>query len=192
VKSGGVAILSARSGVKDATNLNHTSPLPGRLAALAGLEISDYDAVGRRQVDIELSDETRFKSSVWCDVLDLKGAEALAIYRSDYYHGETAMAVNAFGEGRCYYIGTVPEATFYTHFLGKLLDELGIARVAGLPEGVAVARRRRGGKPILFVLNGTGESKEVPLPDGRRNLLTREKEDGALEIEAYGVRVYAV
>lgn len=192
VNSGGVAVLSARSGVKTETNLNHTSPLPGRLAPLAGLEISDYDAVGRRQVDIELSDEARFKSSVWCDVLDLKGAEAVAIYRSNYYHGETAMAVNMFGEGRCYYIGTVPEAAFYTHFLRKLLDELDVSRVAGLPEGVAVARRSREGKPILFVLNGTGESKEVPLPDGRRNLLTREKEDGALEIEAYGVRVYAV
>jgi beta-galactosidase GanA len=86
----------------------------------------------------------------------------------------------------------VPEAGFHTHFLRKLLDDAGVSRVAGLPEGVAVARRSREGKPILFVLNGTDEGKEVPLPDGRRNLLTREKEDGALELEAYGVRVYAV
>ena len=192
VKAGGVAVLSARSGVKDVSNLNHTSPLPGKLSRLAGLEVAEYDATGRRQVDIELSDGTRFQASTWCDVLELKGAEAVAIYRSNFYHGETAMAVNCFGEGRAYYIGTVPEKGFYVAFLRKLLDEVGVSRVAGLPEGVAVSKRCREGKPILFVLNGTGESKEVPLPDGRRNLLTREKEDGVLELEAYGVRVYAV
>ena len=77
-------------------------------------------------------------------------------------------------------------------FLRQELDDLCVRRVAGLPEGVEVATRCREGKPILFVFNFTGETKEVSLPAGRLDLLARKKEDGPLDIEPYGVRVYAV
>ncbi len=193
VRGGGVAVLSCRSGVKDETNVCRTAPLPGPLARVAGLEVKDYDAIGGQKVEVELSDGSRLRAGAWCDVLDLKTAVATAIYRSRYYLGEPAAAVNRLGEGRAYYIGTVPEAPFFTQFLRPVLDELGVDRVPGLPEGVGVARRYKEGKPVLFVYNFSGEAKEVPLGAGRRNLLTREKEDGSItEIEPYGVRIYAV
>jgi len=192
VESGGVAILNCRSGVKNEDNVCRTEPLPGPLAELAGLEVADYDAVGGRSVDLEMSDGSRFKTSVWCDVLALKGAEALAMYRSGYYLGEPAMAVNRRGKGRAYYIGTLPEPAFHKWFLGPILDELGVQRVRDLPEGVEVAVRHKEGKPILFVFNFTDEPKLVPLQGGRLDLLSRRREDGELELEPFGVRIYAV
>lgn len=192
VDSGGIAILTCRSGVKNEDNVCRTQPLPGPLADLVGAEVVDYDAVGGKTVELEMSDGSRFKSSTWCDVLALKGAEALAMYRSGYYLGEPAMTVNRRGSGRAYYIGTLPEQSFYSWLLEPLLDELKIERIRGLPEGVEVARRHKEGRPILFVLNFSEETKRVPLPAGRLDLLTRQKEDGELELEPFGVRIYAV
>jgi beta-galactosidase len=192
VKGGGVAILSPRSGVKDETNACRTSVLPGPLAAIAGVEVSDYDAIGKDTVDIELRDGTRLCASVWCDVLTTSTAEAIAIYRSRYYRGEVAITVNKAGDGRAYYVGTLPEVSLYTTLLTPLLDELGVERVAGLPEGVGVARRLKEGKPVLFVFNFSEEPKEVALSGSRRDLLSREKEEGVLQLEPFGVRIFAI
>jgi len=192
VEAGGMAVLNCRTGVKNRTNVCREERLPGPLAGIAGLEVGDYDAVGRQTVEIEMSDGTRFKTSTWCDVLDLKSALPLAMYRSNYYLGEPAVAVNRAGSGRAYYVGTVPEPAFHERFLREILDEIGVERTPSLPEGVEVARRSREGKPIQFVYNFTGETKEVPLTGKRRDLLSREKEEGALHLEPYGVRVYAV
>ena len=189
VQAGGTIVLNCRTGVKNEINVCRTEPLPGPLARVAGLEISDYDCAGPRSVDIECSDGKTFKASLWCDVLQPQSAEPVAVYRSHYYVGEPAAAMNKFGKGRAYYVGFVAEDGFYTHLMKQVLDEVGVKLMADLPEGVELLRRVKNGREVVFVINFTAEVKKINLPGSYDELLSSRKVKDSLELKPFDVAV---
>ena len=115
---------------------------------------------------------------VWCDVLSLKGATAVAHYTGDYYAGKPAIALNRFGQGRVVYVGTVGDALLYERLAGWLLDLARIRPLLRTPEDVEAAERWQGDRHLLFLLNHAEHQQEVTLDRRYLHLL-----DGATSLE---------
>jgi len=192
VEGGGHLVLSARSGVKDRDNVARAEPLPGPLAGVAGLTVEDYDALGEGMNAIEVSDGARFKVSTWCDILAPTTAEPVARYLDDYYAGRAAAARNAFGKGRVWYVGTLAEPRFFRHILRRIVADLGIFHIPGLPDGLEVASRRGGNGRILIVTNLTNSDQTLALAHACEDMAARRILAEPLSLGPYGVRLLRI
>ncbi len=198
LKSGGVLVLTARSGVKDETNALAEQRPPGLLARLCGVEVQEYDSlppeVGNA-LEFSLPDlvvARPLSATVWCDVLEPKGATVVARYTRDYYAGKPAITLNEFGwteepqqanglsslagrwpsEGWVVYVGTVGTAHLYEALADWLLELAGVRPILTAPEGVEVTERWQGDQRLLFLLNHAENARDLVLPRPMTDLLT--------------------
>ncbi|MDO5423439.1 MAG: beta-galactosidase [Eubacteriales bacterium] len=183
VSGGGILVLTMRTGVKNWNNVCMADrPLPGRLSEAVGAVIEDYD--GLIWKDVKLSYKgTEGTARKWADILSLTTAKPLAVYESEFYKGQPAVSVNAYGKGKVYYLGTEPEQKILELFVGDLLEEAGISGYGQTPEGVELVMRKGQKADYLFALNHTEEACKIEEPEGFRS-------EKSGEIGPYGVRVY--
>ncbi len=193
VRQGGQVVLLPRTGVKNWNNVAHDTTLPGLLAQCAGIELEEYDAIGKEGKNkITGKDGKEYGVTTWCDVIVPTGAEVLATYAEDFYKDQPAITCNNHGQGKVWYLGTFPEDSFYNDLVQGWIDELKLKHVPGLPENVEAAWRVAEGKEILFLLNLTAEEKEVPLPTVFEDLLDGSEEiktKPVLKLEPFGVAI---
>ena len=172
VETGGVLIVTQRSGVKDEANAVVNQRLPGLLAELCGVEVDEYDSLsadmhnGLEFALPELASRSPIPISTWCDVLKPNGATVVARYTQDYYAGKPAITLNQFGQGQAVYVGALGEAGLYETLADWLLNLAGVRPILTALGGVEVAERWQGNQRLLFVLNHTERQQEVTL-DGR-------------------------
>jgi beta-galactosidase len=69
------------------------------------------------------------------------------------------------------------------------LSDEKIAPYNGLPYGVEDSVREGNGKRILFLMNQTEEVKRVPVPSGKKNLLTGATTGDVVELGRFDVAV---
>jgi beta-galactosidase len=192
VANGGWCVVSTRTGIKNLHNVAYAETAPALLRELLGLEIEDSDVLGERKCRVRLESGGEFEARTWCDVLSLKGAQALARYTTDFYSGAPAVTAHKHGTGKAYYLGAVMAEDFYRAFLARLADERGLGVLQKLPAGVEAVARRKEAAEFLFVANTTAESCKFALDRRGRNLLDDSRVDGSLSLEAYGVAVVKV
>lgn len=161
--SGGTVILTNRSGIKNRNNVVWPAEVPGPLADVAGIVVEEWDPLGGDTVPVETTDGKTYFGSQWADILEPRGAETIARYRSEYYAGRAAVTVNRVGAGQVYYVGAVFGQDFLLELLGGLLDAHRIERIPGLPEGVQASIRRSGDTGFLFLVNFTTSEQTVEL-----------------------------
>jgi beta-galactosidase len=172
VGTGGVLIVTQRSGVKDEANAVVNQRLPGLLAELCGVEVDEYDSLsadmhnGLEFALPELASRSPIPISTWCDVLKPNGATVVARYTQDYYAGKPAITLNQFGQGQAVYVGALGEVGLYETLADWLLNLAGVRPILTALGGVEVAERWQGNQRLLFVLNHTERKQEVTL-DGR-------------------------
>jgi beta-galactosidase len=119
-----------------------------------------------------------------------KGAEAVAVYSGWPVQEYAAVTRHRHGKGLGWYVGTiVKEEGFYDSLARALAEDAGIAPVVAPPAGVEVVTREGSGRKLLFVLNHTAEPKTVPVPAGKRELLSGRVGSGTLELGPLGVAV---
>ena len=180
VRSGGILVLTPRSGVKDETNAVINRRLPGLLAELCGVEVDEYDSLPRDTSNTleftvpELTSSAPLSVKVWCDVLRSNGATVVARYTRDYYAGKPAITLNELGQpegGRVVYIGTVGNVDLYQVLAGWLLDLADVQPLLTAPEGVEVTERWDRDRRLLFVLNHTDQEQQIILDGHYKNLL---------------------
>jgi beta-galactosidase len=172
VESGGVLLITQRSGVKDGANAVVNMPLPGLLADVCGIEVEEYDSLGvdmHNAVEFilpELASAAPIPVGVWCDVLKPTGSDIVARYGQDYYAGKPAITRNWAGRGQAVYAGAVGDGRLYDPLIGWLTSVAGVQPLMTAPDGVGVTERWQGSQRLLFVLNHTAEPQNVAL-DGR-------------------------
>ena len=172
VQTGGVLVVTPRTGVKDETNAVVNQRLPGLLAELCGVEVEEYDSLGADMHNglefalPELASNSPVPVGTWCDVLKPKSASVVAHYTQDYYAGKPAITLNRFGQGQVVYVGAMGDARLYETLAGWLLNLAGVRPLLAVPEGIEVTERWHGNRRLLFVLNHTDQEQEVAL-DGR-------------------------
>lgn len=189
-ESGGTLILTSRTGAKHMNNQHVMMPLPGLLAAAAGVTVDEYDPIGQDAHQIVDAEGHTYLGTQWCDLLNLKGAEPIAFYDEDYYRGLPAVTVNRYGQGQVYYLGIHPEEAYLKRLLGQITEMRGIGSPAtDLPDGVQVAVRSGKAGSFLFVLNLCREAREVTLNGNYHSVLHGQDRDRTLQLEPYGVDI---
>ena len=192
VEDGGALVLTARSGVKDESNAVVSEYLPGLLAELAGAHVEEYDSLPEGLsvgLDVDLPGLERALSltigeqfawilpcdplcaTSWCDILASDGAQVVAHYCEEHYAGKPAITLNSYGKGKVVYIGVLGPAALFDALAPWLLALAGVQPVLRVPAGVEVTERWQGDRCLLFVLNHTGQEKEITLDRAYHNLL---------------------
>jgi beta-galactosidase len=199
VQTGGTFVTTYFTGIADENDLCFLGGFPGPLRDVLGIWVEEIDALTSEQsntvipvVDNRLHLSGEYTAHDFCDLLHLKGAEALAVYGQDWYARRPALTVNSFGQGRAYYIASRNDARFLSDFYGGLIEALKItpAIATELPDAVTAQVRSDGENDFVFVMNFSTQSAQVRL-DARpyRDMLTGETLPQAIMLDAYGVRV---
>jgi beta-galactosidase len=179
VRSGATLIATFFSGVVDEDDRVHEGGAPGPLRDVLGITVEEFDAFPP-----EVEQNVRFKSpmgklvsdfdydaSVMCERLWLSTAKPLAHYADNFYAGDAAITVNAYGQGKAYYIGThLDEPTLAALFSAIVADHgIGSPIQGGAPPPVGVevtVRISPAGKALLYLLNHGNAAQKVALPGG--------------------------
>jgi beta-galactosidase len=193
VAAGGLVVFTPRTGVKDEDNKVVNMKLPGLVAKLAGVTIEEYVSMphdGSNKVQFGLPNlEEEFTTYIWADLLIPTTAQPVAYYAEDYYAGHAAVTINAYGDGKAIYLGTLGNDNFYTGITQWILELSNIQPLFETPDGVEVSERWKKGKRFLFVLNHTAENQEINLDGEYVDLLSDKSISGPEILKPYGVLI---
>lgn len=199
VMRGGVWVATHYTGYCDAHNRCFLGGLPGDgLRQVLGLWNEEVDALPAGQqrkltrVDPSCGLPPEPTSEAVCEVVQLEGARALAVYAEDFYAGHAALSVHDLGRGSAYYHATQLSDAALDGFYAALIARLGLvpALPAPLPAGVTAQRRVGERDEFVFVLNFSPTPQQVPLGAAPyRNLLQGTAAGPELELEAFGCAV---
>ncbi len=195
-ENGGNLVIGARSGVKDVSNRVVNMPLPGLLKGLCGIEVLEYDALGRatesaiRFVAGTVGPgDTLCPVHTWCDVIDPLNAEVIARYAEDYYAGQPAITRSHFGKGSVVYVGVMGGDVLCGALAAWLTGQARLRPLLAVPAGVEVAARESEGVTYLFVLNHADTEQIIDLPYAYTDLLSQKPCSGRCVLPPYEVLV---
>ncbi|WP_323373366.1 beta-galactosidase [Paenibacillus sp. JNUCC32] len=199
VEAGGTFVATYWSGIVDEFDLCFLCGFPGPLRKTLGIWSEEIDALHDHDVNGIVTNDggglslaEAYEAVELCDLIHLETAEALAVYRSDFYAGRPALTVNQLGKGRAYYIASRNKEPFHSDFYRKLVEQTGVRRAlpVELPSGVSSSIRTDGESDYIFVMNFSGEAKRVTL-DGAdyRDFISCEALGAEIELAPYGVKV---
>lgn len=191
-QAGGTVVLTFRSGVKLVNNQHVETMLPGYLQKSSGIYVEEYDAIGQSTQTIRDEDGETYSSSIWCDIVSLQGAEAIAWYEDEFYRGTPAVTCNRVGKGKVYYVATHPEEAYLRKLMSRLAMEQHINYNANLPEGVQVIERFGESSRYLFILNLSRASVTLPLDCAGYSLLREETKEQQLELAPYELDIVEI
>lgn len=173
VYKGGVLIGTVLTGVADENDRCVFGEYPGPLSEIFGLSVEETDALRPNEFnEMRMTDSRAYPCGLLCDLVRLRGAQTLAVYRRDFYAGRPCFTVNHYGEGSAYYIASRPDARFLLDFV----DTLGLESALDADDGVEVARRENANGVFCFLLNHNDRPARARLAGERmRDMLTGER-----------------
>lgn len=188
---GGTLILGVRTGYKDEYGRCPMRPMPGYAMELAGVKVEDFtllcEADGPETV---MWGGERLPAPEFNEVLlPLPGTKAVGFFCGNYYDGRPALTERQVGKGKVYYYGAAFNRETAVQFLKKLHMDETFGDWVEAPWDVEVAVRKKDGKKTFFLLNYKAAPRRVMLHREMENSLTGEKNQGPVEIPAYGVLI---
>jgi beta-galactosidase len=174
VRRGGTFVATYVTGYVNDTDLCFLGGFPGGgLMDTLGIWCEEVDALYPSDENAILWNGASYRAFDLCEIVHLRGAEALGTYGADFYQGSPALTVNKRGQGRSYFIAARTGDDFLAACYGDSPREAGLRRVldAPLPAGVSAQVRDNGASEFLFLMNFTNVSKTVDAgPEGFREL----------------------
>ncbi len=179
VRSGATLVATFFSALVDETDRVHPGGAPGPLRDVLGLFVEEFDALPpdvKQGVRFDapfgpVKSGVEIGASLLCDRVRLEGAEPLAHYTREFYAGDPAVTVHAYGDGRAYYVATRLADDGLADVLRAVCAEARITSPLGgaaIPaDGIEVTvRESEAGPPLLYLLNHGHGTREIPLPAG--------------------------
>lgn len=168
VEQGGHLVLTIRTGMKDDYNALLPSRQPGMLAAIAGVEVEEYYALGE---PVPVTGETfRGESRLWAErlkVRDEAGTKVLARYgeSNGWLDGQAAVTSHPFGRGSVTYVGAWLDEEAQQDLIDGIVEAAGVQAVMVCPAGVEARRRVDAeGREVFLLINHERAEKDVTLP----------------------------
>lgn len=175
-EAGGTVLLTCRSGVKDEHNACVMAPMPGDYRDMTGAVVSEYIAIGHAVQHVTMNGES-YEITRWCDVLDAREAEIIAVYADGFFAGAPAVTKHSYGKGNVWYIGTVGLTALCRRIADRMMCDAGTEHIPNLPENVEITIRSKDSQRYGMVFNNTDCSRDV--------LLSGQ----VLQMEAYEMRI---
>lgn len=193
VERGGTLILTARSGVKDHTNIVVDQTLPGLLAPLCGVEVQEYDSllVGDR-VKLKFVTDAfsgAGQAAIWCDILKPTTARVLAVYDQEFYGGQPAITLNPVGNGQVIYVGTIGDAALANSLTDYAVRIAGVQFGFPTPQGVEAVTRWHDDQPLLFLLNHTDSVQSITVDDAYHDLISNSPQAETIRLQPKQVMI---
>lgn len=153
VASGGVALVTFRTAVKDCdNNLVFGKSLPVDLTDMLGLCVVETESLQEPDAVPLASESGRGTAGVFRDMVVPQGAHVLWRYDDEFYRQYAAVTRCDYGLGAAYYLGTVPDAAVLDALFGELMSRAVLERLE-LPEGVECAVRGEGERRVRILMN---------------------------------------
>lgn len=198
VSNGGTFISTYLSGVVNETDLTFIGGFPGPLRKMLGIWSEELDCLQKHEFNPIVFKAGKFpgmkkqyKATIYCDLIHLETAEALAVYKNEFYAGRPAVTKNKFGKGLAYYIASRNEQNFMDDFYRSIATSLGLRKVFAnaLPPGVNVAARTDGKHDFIFLMNFTSKKQLISIGKGNQDMITGVTVKERVTLKPYGCLV---
>ncbi len=189
VESGGILILTNRTGVKDINNICVIEQLPGVFKECAGIVVEEYDPIGECTHTVKDSKGKVYECREWCDIIKPTTAETIATYDDDFFAGKAAVTVNSYKSGKTYYLGTVLNSDYYYYLMTSVLEENQIEYYNNLSYGLEISVRSNSNGEYLFVFNNSNENKTFEARTDCVSILNEGIKGKKVDLEPFGVEV---
>ncbi len=196
VKAGGTLIIGARTATRDLNNHVVSTPLPGCLADLAGVEVVEYgkrNTPEGRPLRLKLG-KASVPADVWYEALKLRGAAtSVATWEGRHLDDVPAISLRPLGKGRVVYVGAYFVDALCDVLLPWLVKKTNLEKLLpGAPKGVEVVLREDDGRKIWFCINQSDAPQRVKgAPAGRELLTDRPFKGGTLALQGKAVAIIA-
>ena len=193
VKEGGTLLMGFFSGIVDQNEHIRLGGYPAPFREMLGLTVEEYVPFPNEVSNVVCTaDGQRFKSTLWADVIQAKGAETLATFESDYFAAKPAFTKHTFGRGTGFYLGTELGAGL-AWVLDLVCLQAGVTlHGMELPEGVELLRRTNGVQTWFFFLNHGSTRVVIPFKQVGTDLLTGRQVTTFIELDACGAAVIEI
>jgi len=194
VQNGGTLVSTFNTGLVDQHHIAPDTGFPNDMTDLFGLEVLEFDPIPPGEEN-HLTFKGAFPTShlhparLWCDIIEPKGCQVLAVYAKDYYASRPALTMNAFGLGKAIYIGTMSHQHFYNDFVGWLRQMCNLHPLLKVPENVEVCMRQKEGVRVYFLLNHQNSPVRIQFYKPMHDFLTGNTFSGNYDLPPHGVLV---
>jgi len=198
VTNGGVFLAGYFSGVIAEDGRAWLGGSPGPLRRTLGIWVEEVDPLRPgKSNSIVVTDGAgvapgTYACDLWCEVVHLEGARALARFGEDFYTDAPAITEHRFGQGRAYYLATRPEPALLHQLVGAVVANLGITAPLTVPDGIEVSKRCAEAQDFIFVLNHHIDEQVVALPEPMHDLLTGQIHEQQINLAGRGVALLVV
>ncbi|HEX7470000.1 MAG TPA: beta-galactosidase [Verrucomicrobiae bacterium] len=194
VQNGGTLISTFNTGLVDQHHIAPDTGFPGDMTDLFGLEVLEFDPIPPGEEN-HLTFKGVFPTShlhpakLWCDIIEPKGCQVLAVYAKGFYASRPAMTMNNFGLGKAIYIGTMSHQHFYNDLVIWLRQMCNLHPLLKVPENVEVCLREKEGTRVYFLLNHQNSPVRIQFYKPMHDFLTGNTFSGNYDLPPHGVLV---
>jgi beta-galactosidase len=194
VQNGGTLVATCNTGLVDEHHITPDDGFPHDLTDLFGLELQEFDVLPPGEEN-HLTVKGPFTAThlhpakLWCDIIEAKGCQVLATYAKDFYAGKPAMTMNAYGNGRAIYIGTVSHQFFYYDLVTWLRQLVGLHPLLKVPDTIEVSMREKDNTRIYFLLNHQNSPIRISFYKPMHDFLGDRVISGNYDMPPYGLLV---
>ena len=191
VKNGGTVFATYMLGYTNENALCHLGGFPGgRLKDVFGIWNEEIDSLLPDQEQKIDYNGRAYIAKEYCEIVHLRGAKALAVYKTDFYKDTPCLTVNEYGKGKAYYQTFRDTGDFKTDVIESILKDLGIRTCIPFKrEGVSAQIRTDGENEYLFIENYSDEKVEKIALNGLYTDLLTEDEVKSVDIEKFGYKI---
>ncbi|HEU6449112.1 MAG TPA: beta-galactosidase [Verrucomicrobiae bacterium] len=194
VQNGGTLVSTFNTALVNEYSIATDSGYPAEMTDLFGLEVLEFDPIPPGEEN-HLTFKGAFPTShvhparLWCDIIEPKGCQVLAVYAKDFYAGKPALTMNTFGLGKAIYIGTQSHQHFYHDLVAWLRQMCGLHPLLKVPENVEVSMRQKEGTRMFFLLNHQNTPVRLQFYKPMHDYLTGNTFSGNYDLPPHGVLV---
>ena len=156
--AGAQVLVTFFSGIVDDCDHIRLGGYPGALRDLLGIRVQEFNPL-RENETVRLDDGT--VGSVWSELLDLDGAEALASYAEGPLAGVPAITRHSVGEGAAWYLATRLAGGDLDRLVTRLAEAADVHPPYACPPGVELVRRTSATGSFLFALNHSANQVSI-------------------------------
>ena len=182
VSAGGHALVSYFSGIVDESNRVREGGYPGAFRDLLGIRVDEFYPLFPEQT---VALDTGATATIWTELLELRGAEALAHYATGELAGVAAITRNSYGTGSATYLATRLDEQSLHAVVDEFVALAGIRPIVETEPGLEVVRRVGESGSFLFAINHTDGARTARASG--RDLVSGELHAGSVTVAAGAV-----